>query len=49
MTNHRVGGKNLFRMLRIVLVLVLEYSALLAALPPTPVTLPAHRAPPISV
>ncbi|MFN0125637.1 MAG: hypothetical protein ACKV19_02995 [Verrucomicrobiales bacterium] len=32
----------------LVLVLVLEYSAPLAALPPTPVTLPVHRAPPVS-
>ncbi|MFN0127860.1 MAG: hypothetical protein ACKV19_14365 [Verrucomicrobiales bacterium] len=48
-----VGGKDLFRRLGIVLVLVLvlvlEVTAPLTDLPPTPVALPAHRAPPASV
>ncbi|MFN0128798.1 MAG: hypothetical protein ACKV19_19175 [Verrucomicrobiales bacterium] len=45
MTSHRVGGKDEFRKLGIVLVLVLEVAAALTA---TPVTLPLHRAPLVS-
>ncbi|MFN0128868.1 MAG: hypothetical protein ACKV19_19530 [Verrucomicrobiales bacterium] len=37
MTSHRVGGKDVFR--RLGIVLVLEVAAALTALPPTPVTL----------
>ncbi|MFN0128980.1 MAG: hypothetical protein ACKV19_20090 [Verrucomicrobiales bacterium] len=48
LTSHRVGGKAVFRLLGIVLVLVLEVAAALTALPPTPVTLPVHQATPVS-
>ncbi|MFN0130733.1 MAG: hypothetical protein ACKV19_29065 [Verrucomicrobiales bacterium] len=52
MTSHRVGGKDVFRKLGIVLVLVLvlvlEVAAALTALPPMTVTLPVHRAPRVS-
>ncbi|MFN0129366.1 MAG: hypothetical protein ACKV19_22090 [Verrucomicrobiales bacterium] len=47
LTNNRVGGEDLFRLLGIVLVLVLvlvlEVAAPLTALTPTLVTLPVHR------
>ncbi|MFN0125871.1 MAG: hypothetical protein ACKV19_04200 [Verrucomicrobiales bacterium] len=50
MTSHRVGGKDVFRKLAIVLVLVLvlEVAAALTTLPRMTVTRPVHRAPLVS-